>query len=112
VRFAVPCRCSHARPPTHATWNQKGLKAALERFNDDYSDEELAAIAARIAELSQAVPTVHAVINNNYEDQGQRNATTRARLIQAVELPNWEQRQVPGRRPLLNRPGIRGGWLV
>ena len=65
----------------HATWNLKGLKAATDRFNYDYSEKELAEIATRVAELSQAVPVVHAVMNNNYEDQGQRNAKTLARLL-------------------------------
>src|SRR5215207_1455213 len=54
----------------HATWNLKGLKAASDRFNYDYSEQELSEIAERVAELAQAVPVVHAVMNNNYEDQG------------------------------------------
>ena len=65
----------------HETWNRKGLKAASDRFNYDYSEKELADIAARISELAQAVPTVHAVMNNNYEDQGQRNAKTLQTLL-------------------------------
>jgi len=67
----------------HATWNLKGLKAVSDRFNYDYSEKELREIAARVAELSQAVPVVHAVMNNNYEDQGQRNAKTLAALLNA-----------------------------
>lgn len=51
------------------------------RFNYDYSEEELAEIAARIVDLSKAVPVVHAVMNNNYEDQGQRNAQTLKALL-------------------------------
>ena len=68
----------------HATWNLKGLKAASDRFNYDYAETELAEIAARVADLSQAVPMVHAVMNNNYEDQGQRNAKTLAALLAAA----------------------------
>lgn len=64
-----------------ATWNLKGLKAASDRFNYDYSEKELGEIAARVSELSQAVEVVHAVMNNNYEDQGQRNAKTLAALL-------------------------------
>jgi len=41
-------------------------------------------IAARVVELSQAVPVVHAVMNNNYEDQGQRNAKTLTALLKKV----------------------------
>jgi uncharacterized protein YecE (DUF72 family) len=70
----------------HATWSQKGLKAASDRFNYDYSEKELAEIAARVADLSQAVPLVHAVMNNNYEDQGQRNAKTLTTLLAASPI--------------------------
>ena len=72
----------------HETWNLKGLKAASDRFNYDYSEEELGDIAARVVELSQAVPVVHAVMNNNYEDQGQRNAKTLATLLNAAQPLN------------------------
>jgi uncharacterized protein YecE (DUF72 family) len=65
----------------HETWNRKGLKAASDRFNYDYSEKELAEIAGRVVELAEAVPVVHAVMNNNYEDQGQRNAKTLAGLL-------------------------------
>jgi uncharacterized protein YecE (DUF72 family) len=69
----------------HATWATKGLKAASDRFNYDYSEEELGQIAEQVANLSRVVPTVHAVMNNNYEDQGQRNAKTLATLLDAQE---------------------------
>ena len=71
----------------HATWNLKGLKAASDRFNYDYSEAELAEIAARVAELAQAVPAVHAVMNNNCEDHGQRNAKTLAALLRQTGSP-------------------------
>ena len=71
----------------HETWNRKGLKAASDRFNYDYSEEELAAIAPKVAELSKAVPVVHAVMNNNYEDQGQRNAKTLTKLLKVAPKP-------------------------
>ena len=56
----------------HATWNLKGLKSSAERFNYDYNSEELAGLAKSIAEL--AAEEIHVIFNNNYEDQGQRNA--------------------------------------
>ncbi len=71
----------------HATWNKKGLKAASDRFNCEYSEKELAEIAPKVAELSKAVQTVHAVMNNNYEHQGQRNAKTLTRLLKAAPKP-------------------------
>jgi uncharacterized protein YecE (DUF72 family) len=63
------------------TWDKKGLKASSDRFNYDYSEPELAEIAGSIAQLAQAVPITHAILNNNYEDQGQRNAKTLMRLL-------------------------------
>ena len=71
----------------HGTWNKKGLKAASDRFNYDYTDKELGEIATHVAELSRAVPVVHAVMNNNYEDQGQRNAKTLTKLLKAAPTP-------------------------
>ena len=71
----------------HETWNRKGLKAASDRFNYDYSDKELAELAGRVVELAEAVPVVHAVMNNNYEDQGQRNAKTLAELLATTKQP-------------------------
>ena len=67
--------------------NLKGLKAASDRFNYDYSEKELAEIAGRVVELAEAVPVVHAVMNNNYEDQGQRNAKTLAGLLPEAKQP-------------------------
>ncbi|NLP59613.1 DUF72 domain-containing protein [Paraburkholderia sacchari] len=56
------------------TWNVKGATAASDRFNYDYPDDELGELATRIIEIARLVAIVHVVFNNNYEDQGQRNA--------------------------------------
>jgi uncharacterized protein YecE (DUF72 family) len=58
------------------TWEKKGLKASSDRFNYDYKDEELRELGEKIMALSRHVKTVHAILNNNYQDQGQRNAKT------------------------------------
>jgi uncharacterized protein YecE (DUF72 family) len=63
----------------HATWNKKGLASSADRFDYDYSDSELADIARRTEAISTA--SVHVVFNNNYEDQGQRNARTLLRIL-------------------------------
>ena len=63
-----------------ATWNIRS-GAASDRFNYDYSDEELAELSAPVKELAATAPTVHVIFNNNYEDQGQRNALTLTRLL-------------------------------
>ncbi len=62
------------------------MKAASDRFNYDYSKEELGEIADQVVGLSKAVPVVHAVMNNNYEDQGQRNAKTLTQLLKAKQV--------------------------
>lgn len=64
-----------------ATWNVKGATAASDRFNYDYSDEELADIAASIGTRFAPVLQTHVVFNNNMEDQGQRNARTLMRKL-------------------------------
>jgi uncharacterized protein YecE (DUF72 family) len=63
----------------HETWSRKGLISSAQRFNYDYSDDELADLAPKI----EALPStrVHVVLNNNYEDQGQRNARTLMGLL-------------------------------
>ena len=61
------------------TWNRKGLTSSADRFNYDYSDEELAELGEKVEGISAA--SVHVVLNNNYEDQGQRNARTLMRLL-------------------------------
>ncbi|HEY1458787.1 MAG TPA: DUF72 domain-containing protein [Casimicrobiaceae bacterium] len=63
----------------HATWNKKGLTSSADRFNYDYSDEELADLATKIGAIEAA--STHVVLNNNYEDQGQRNARTLMRML-------------------------------
>ena len=63
-----------------ATWNTKSAVAS-DRFNYDYSDSELAVLAGSIKDLADRVARVHVIFNNNYEDQGQRNASTLWRLL-------------------------------
>lgn len=69
------------------TWNKKGLKASSERFNYDYTEPELQEIAGHVRDLSQKVQKVHVILNNNYQDQGQRNGRTMQRLLQGDRSP-------------------------
>lgn len=62
----------------HATWNIKSATSG-ERFNYDYSDAELEEFARKISDLPAEMTQV--VFNNNYEDQGQRNARTLASIL-------------------------------
>jgi uncharacterized protein YecE (DUF72 family) len=67
----------------HETWNIKGATVASERFDYDYPDAELEGIAARVERLAPETFTTHVVMNNNNEDQGQRNAATLMRILEA-----------------------------
>ena len=62
-----------------ATWNADG-KAASDRFNYDYSEEELQTFVGPIEQLKSEVLNLHAIFNNNYEDQGQKDA----RILQSL----------------------------
>jgi uncharacterized protein YecE (DUF72 family) len=66
----------------HATWNKKGLSSSAQRFNYDYTDEELGGLAKQIGSI--AASSVHVIFNNNYEDQGQRNARTLALITETL----------------------------
>lgn len=59
-----------------ATWNMKGLKSASDRFNYDYTEQELATFVPQVRALARRVQRVHVIMNNNLEDQGVRNART------------------------------------
>jgi uncharacterized protein YecE (DUF72 family) len=63
------------------TWNVKGARDSSERFNYDYSEAELAALAQQVQRLAARAAVTHVVFNNNMEDQGQRNAAALARLL-------------------------------
>ncbi|MGA7391052.1 MAG: DUF72 domain-containing protein [Terrimicrobiaceae bacterium] len=49
--------------------NERGYitgKSVAERFNYDYSDEEIAGVATRIRDLAAETEEVHVAFNNNY----------------------------------------------
>lgn len=68
-----------------ATWNVKGGSVASDRFNYDYSDRELEDLVAPIRRVADATALVQVIFNNNYEDQGQRNAATLQRLLRDAQ---------------------------
>ncbi|MES2356353.1 MAG: DUF72 domain-containing protein [Pseudomonadota bacterium] len=65
----------------HETWNKKGLSSSAERFNYDYSTAELEELATNIEKISQQVNRTQTIFNNNYENQGQRNALELMRIL-------------------------------
>nr|WKF60767.1 hypothetical protein HUO10_005289 [Paraburkholderia busanensis] len=70
------------RDRNHETWNVKGATAASDRFNYDYSDAELEELAGQINAIAAIAARTQCIFNNNYEDQGQRNARTLMRLLE------------------------------
>ncbi|VVE87320.1 DUF72 domain-containing protein [Pandoraea bronchicola] len=80
------------------TWNVRESTAASDRFNYDYRDAELAALVDPIRVIAKQVARVYVVFNNNYEDQGQRNALVLMRLLGDAALeavPAAAQRHLP-----------------
>jgi uncharacterized protein YecE (DUF72 family) len=65
------------------TWNAKGLKAASERFNYEYSDDEFDEIAGRTSDIAEKAFEVQVVVNVNYEDQGIRAGRRLAERLRA-----------------------------
>jgi len=63
-----------------STWDAK-TKVASDRFNYLYTDDELREWVPRVRELARLTQAVHVLFNNNYEDQGMRNARRMARLL-------------------------------
>ena len=56
------------------TWNARGLTAASERFDYEYSSDELLDLARRTMALLDDAFEVQALLNVNFEDQGIRAA--------------------------------------
>jgi uncharacterized protein YecE (DUF72 family) len=71
------------------TWDIKGATAASDRFNWDYTEQELDKLAVSIEEISQAVEETHVIFNNNYEDQGVRNGTVMLRRLGGARPGSW-----------------------
>lgn len=68
------------------TWSAKGLSAASERFNYEYSDEELQEIARRTASVAEMALDVQVVVNVNFEDQGIRAGRRLAQCLSQTRI--------------------------
>lgn len=66
----------------HKAWNQKGLKSSSQRFDYDYSEDELRTLAHDIEGLSSKAVSTHVLCNINYQDQGQRAARALTGLLE------------------------------
>ena len=65
------------------SWNAKAPSAA-ERFRYLYDDDELRQWVPRLQSLAARAKTVHALMNNCYQDYGVRNAARLAELLAAA----------------------------
>ena len=75
----------HGRNET--MWDAKGLAAASDRFDYDYSDHELKVIAASIREIAPQVKTLQVIFNNNQGDQSVRNGAAMMNVL-GLALPS------------------------
>jgi uncharacterized protein YecE (DUF72 family) len=65
------------------TWNIKGATSASDRFNYDYTDEQLQQLVPDLRTIERRVEMLQVIFNNNKEDQGQRNGRTLQGYIQS-----------------------------
>lgn len=63
------------------TWNIQGATAASDRFNYDYSKQELEGLAPPIRHVASQSLTTHVIFNNNFEDQGPRNGAMLQQIL-------------------------------
>jgi uncharacterized protein YecE (DUF72 family) len=70
----------------HETWNIRGAASASSRFNYDYDERELGELAAMILQIAKRVEHTHVIFDNNWEDQGQRNARTLMTILGANSI--------------------------
>jgi uncharacterized protein YecE (DUF72 family) len=65
----------------HGTWNRKALKSSSQRFDYDYTEDELRGLAGDISGLAPKAAAVHVLFNINYQDQGQRGARALSAML-------------------------------
>ncbi|SMG09072.1 DUF72 domain-containing protein [Paraburkholderia susongensis] len=63
-----------------SSWS--GAESAAERFNYEYSDEELRELESPIKAIARSAARVHVLFNNCYRDVAQRNAGTMRRILE------------------------------
>ncbi len=73
-----------------ATWKGRATTAA-ERFNYHYSRSELSAWRPKIEALAERAASVHALMNNCYQDYGVRNAADLAEVLDGLAVISAER---------------------
>ena len=69
------------------TWNKPGLTSAAERFNYEYSEQELSDFRRHVLELAELTDAVHVIFNVNWQDQGVKGARAMQQILRAPERP-------------------------
>ena len=69
------------------TWSATGAASAADRFDYDYSDDELTGLAPSIRAIATRAGRTHVIFNNCFEDQGQRNARTLTDFLAGADVP-------------------------
>ena len=63
------------------TWEKKGLKSSMERFDYYYSEEEMEEWAPKIMTMKREAQEVHVVMNTNNQDQGIVNSRLAEKIL-------------------------------
>ena len=69
------------------TWNIRGAKRSWERFDWEYSPEELAEWVEPVRDLAGRADEVYALFNVNRDDQGPRGAAVFRELLDGAGIP-------------------------
>jgi uncharacterized protein YecE (DUF72 family) len=69
------------------TWNIRGATRSWERFDWEYSPEELAEWVEPVSDLAEQADEVYALFNVNRDDQGPRGAAVFRQLLDQAGIP-------------------------
>jgi uncharacterized protein YecE (DUF72 family) len=69
------------------TWNIRGARKSWERFDWQYTEEELGEWVAPVARLAEEADEVYAMFNVNRDDQGPRSAAIFRDLLDGAGIP-------------------------
>jgi uncharacterized protein YecE (DUF72 family) len=83
------------------TWNIRGATKSWERFDWEYSPEELAEWVEPVRELTERADEVYALFNVNRDDQGPRGAAIFRGLLDEAGVPASGGVEPPSAQPAL-----------
>jgi uncharacterized protein YecE (DUF72 family) len=67
------------------TWDKPGLRTASERFNYDYTEQELAELLPDVRQVANHAESTHVIFNVNHQDQGIRAALLMRQLLDTTK---------------------------